>query len=104
VYIPVWFCVLVGLITVGLWVSLTILPALETFFSTSWVASSSLDKQVFVSSLIVTSYAVFGWYPREACSFLERNIGAVDLGGGGVGAGRVEGGEAVFGMYCMREE
>jgi hypothetical protein len=36
-----------------------------------------------------------------SCSFLQGNEGGVDLEGG---LGRVEGGETVVGMCCMREE
>lgn len=57
-------------------------------------------------SLIEACYAIFG-YQWEACSFLEGNGEAVDLGkrrgrGGGVGGG--EGGEAVVEMYYMIED
>jgi hypothetical protein len=37
----------------------------------------------YVPSLIVTSYAVFDWYSRNSCPFLEGNGGGVDLGGEG---------------------
>jgi hypothetical protein len=63
VYISVWLCVLVRLLAVGFWVSLTTLPAIDTpppHTHTFCVASSNLDMQVFVPNLIVTSYAVFG--------------------------------------------
>ena len=65
--------------------------------------------------LITSCYAVFGCYHREACSFLKGNIGVVDLRDRGEGwnvgkrlgegqLGGVEEEEAIFGMYCMREE
>lgn len=34
----------------------------------------------FVSSLTVICYAIFSWYPWEACSFVKGNRGVVDLG------------------------
>jgi hypothetical protein len=48
--IYVWLCslgFLVGLLTVGVWVSLTQLPAFGTLCS-FWVASSSLQMRVYV--------------------------------------------------------
>ena len=59
----------------------------------------------FVSGLVVSCYAVFSWYPWEACSFLKGNRGGEDLGerGGERGLlGGVERGKT--GMYCIREK
>lgn len=55
---------------------------------------------------VVMSYAVFGPYPWEVCSFLKENGGGVDLGRkvdvyGELGG--VEGGEIVVGTYCIKE-
>lgn len=40
-----------------------------------------------MSSLIVTLYDMFYWYQREACCFLKKNGGRVDLGKRGWHAG-----------------
>ena len=37
----------------------------------------------FVLSLVVTYYDAFDWYPWEACSFMKRNGGEVNLRGKG---------------------
>ena len=58
-------------------------------------------------SFIVTCYAMFGQYSWEACSFLKRNGGGVDLGKRGDKGReleRLEVEKIVVGIYCMREE
>ena len=72
-----WLLFILGFCqTVG--VSLTLLPALKTFFP-YWVVSSNLDMR-FVPTDIATCYVRFGSYSWEPCSFLKRSGRAVDSG------------------------
>lgn len=48
-------------------------------FSSYWIAHPALIEG-FVSSLTASYYAVFTWYPWEACFFLKESGGRVDLG------------------------
>jgi hypothetical protein len=59
----VWLGVLMGLLTVGVEESLTLLPAFRTL-SSLWITPFSLDLRV---------YAIYGWYSQDACLFLKGN-------------------------------
>ena len=53
-------------------------------------------------SLTTLCYSIFGYW--EICSFLKDNGVIVDLRDWGDGGSVGRGGEAVGGVYCMREE
>lgn len=60
----------------------------------------------FMLSLIASCCGRFGWYFWDTCTFFKENGGGVDLGKGEWEGelGRVEGEEAVAGMYYIKEE
>lgn len=83
--------VFVGLLTMGVSVSMILLPSLGPL-SSYWGTSSGLDIG-FVALLIVSCYAMLSWYPSEAYPFLKWDEEAGDLrkrwGGEGSGKSRV---------------
>lgn len=70
--------ILVGILTVGMPVSLILLTALETlsFIGLPW--STSIGG--ILPCLIVSCFVLIGRYLLEACTFLKGNGGRVDLG------------------------
>lgn len=81
--------VLVEFITLGVWLSLTLLPALGTLFLLLDFLVQPCCK-CLCPSLIASYYAMFGYYSWRACSFLKGNWKAVDLGQRRVRLGGVE--------------
>lgn len=72
------------------------LPYQAAYFSLMWG---------FVSSLITSCFAVFGWCYWEACDFFEQSGGAVDLGKRGKGETWRSGGRVVYSqnVQCKRK-
>lgn len=56
-----------GLLTVRVWMSLTLLSTHGVHFPSTGLPQPALIE-VFVSSIIVSCYAMFAGYPTEACS------------------------------------
>lgn len=54
-------------------------------------------------SVTASTYAVFSWCSWEACVSLKKTEGGVDLEDGKLVGMALGEGDAVVGMYCMKE-
>lgn len=97
--------IFVGLLTMGLRVSLTHLPGCGTFFFSFCVALSSFNFKVYAYSYYILLCQIW-LISLESCSFLKGYGGVIDLEERML-AGELGGEEkrkAAVGVYCMVEE